>query len=285
VAENTWETYNTALNTFNEFRDSYNLDKNWPARFQHIVFFISFCFEQGLSPKSIKTYISGLNFFHKMHGWYDIGEQFIVKKLLEGCARLRKTKDSRAPITLKILQTLRAQLPKVCYNEYETKLFSALWVLAYFGLFRVSELVKCNNFTPNGPINIDNIKFSQNRRAVSLCLSHFRTNQTNKPVWLRIPEEPNLELCPVKSLFEFISLRPRFPGPLFCHADGSAVTRYQFAKVLSKCIERTQYNILKFRTHSFRIGRATDLAAAGVPEPAIMRLGRWSSSAYKLYLR
>lgn len=125
VAENTWETYNTALNTFNEFRDSYNLDKNWPARFQHIVFFISFCFEQGLSPKSIKTYISGLNFFHKMHGWYDIGEQFIVKKLLEGCARLRKTKDSRAPITLKILQTLRAQLSKVCYNEYETKLFSA----------------------------------------------------------------------------------------------------------------------------------------------------------------
>ena len=38
-------------------------------------------------------------------------------------------------------------------------------------------------------------------------------------------------------------------------------------------------------THSFRIGGATAAFAAGVPESAIQLLGRWSSDAYRAYLR
>ena len=65
----------------------------------------------------------------------------MIKKMLEGCRRLRQRKDVRVPITLSILTRICQQLPFVTYSRYETLLFQAVYSLAYFGLFRVSELV------------------------------------------------------------------------------------------------------------------------------------------------
>ncbi|KAH3859834.1 hypothetical protein DPMN_102655 [Dreissena polymorpha] len=61
--------------------------------------------------------------------------------MLEGCTRSRTTVDTRAPITRKLLAVIVSQLAKVCYNDFEHALFNAMFMLAYFGLFRVSELV------------------------------------------------------------------------------------------------------------------------------------------------
>jgi hypothetical protein len=40
-----------------------------------------------------------------------------------------------------------------------------------------------------------------------------------------------------------------------------------------------------YKTHSFIICRATDLAIMGVTAKAIMKAGRWNSDCYKLYIR
>lgn len=285
IADNTRCTYITALNAFSNFRTSYKLSESWPADFQHIILFISFCFERGNSPKSIKTYISGLNYWHKLHGWYDICANFVIVKLLEGCSRARKIKDNRAPITKGILQILLGKLQKVCYNDYETKLFSAIWTLAYFGLFRVSELVASSSFRKYNQLLIGDIQFPKNMQSVSLRLNRSKTNQSCSPNVIKIPAENESALCPVKALTTYLKMRPNLSGPLFCHADGKAVTRSQFSSVLSKCIFEASLNTSCYKTHSFRIGRATDLAALGLSETAIKAMGRWSSSAYKLYIR
>lgn len=141
ISENTFSTYRTALNAFDKFRSNHQLNIQWPADILHIILFISFTFERGQSPKSIKTYIAGINYWHKLHGWIDLSENFVIKKLLEGFSRARVSKDNRAPITKKLLQEILEQVPSICDNEFESKLFSAIFTLAYFGLFRVSELV------------------------------------------------------------------------------------------------------------------------------------------------
>ena len=41
----------------------------------------------------------------------------------------------------------------------------------------------------------------------------------------------------------------------------------------------------KFRTHSLRIGGASMLAAAGVPDYVIQTQGRWKSLAFLEYIR
>ena len=164
---------------FVKFRKDYSLKQEWPASHEQIVLFIAHCFESGLSPRSIKTYISGLNYFHKLNGWFDMCDNFLIKKLLEGCSRSRVTKDNRAPITKRILLALITELPKICYNEFETKLFTAIWVLAYFGLFRVSELVAPGNGTGDNQLRAGDVQVASDGRAVLIELHTFKTNHNN----------------------------------------------------------------------------------------------------------
>jgi hypothetical protein len=44
-------------------------------------------------------------------------------------------------------------------------------------------------------------------------------------------------------------------------------------------------NPTQFGTHSYRIGGATALFAAGADETVIRTMGRWSSDIYQLYVR
>jgi hypothetical protein len=57
------------------------------------------------------------------------------------------------------------------------------------------------------------------------------------------------------------------------------LTKYQFCSILQKNLSfcEVQFHI---RSHSFRIGRATDLAKNGVDENIIKQYGRWKSSSY-----
>ena len=59
----------------------------------------------------------------------------------------------------------------------------------------------------------------------------------------------------------------------------------QFSAVLAKCISSSPFSGSHILSHSFRIGRASELASKGLPDEAIMKLGRWRSSAYRTYIR
>ncbi len=67
-----------------------------------------------------------------MHNIPDPTEVFIVKKLLEGCRRSRRSRDTRAPITENILLKIVKVLRVICYSDYEGTLFKALFTLAYY---------------------------------------------------------------------------------------------------------------------------------------------------------
>ena len=71
---------------------------------------------------------------------------------------------------------------------------------------------------------------------------------------------------------------------LLIHIDKKGVTRCQFNFLLPKAI---QFHSIQghFRPHSFRIGRATDLAKRGVPDSEIIVLGMWDSKAFQNYIR
>lgn len=285
MASNTFQTYNTALSVYNTFLDNFKLLKRWPAPHAHIILFIAHCFESGLAAKTVKTYISGLNYYHKLYGCEGFFNNFIIKKLVEGYNRSVPSKDMRVPVTFPLLSKLTAALPVVCSNSYEATLFASIWVLAYFGLFRVSELVAISRYAPGNHFKRTDAFVDPDLKYLTLRLGKHKSNQTNATQLLRIPAEPLCKLCPVTVFQRYLKARPSVPGPLFCHIDGQPVTRYQFAVLLSRCASQAGLADQTIRTHSFRMGRATDLAARAVPVSAIMKLGRWSSDAYKLYIR
>ena len=102
---------------------------------------------------------------------------------------------------------------------------------------------------------------------------------------LRIAGNDISNMCLVEVMTKFLQLRPAANGPLFCHANGSPLTRYQFATVLRKTLYNAGIPARHYGTHSFRIGAATTAAINGVPPKEIQRIGRWRSEAFRSYIR
>ena len=119
--------------------------------------------------------------------------------------------------------------------------------------------------------------------AVFLTIKASKTDPFRKVVQLYLPRTDRL-LCPVSSLFYFLHHRGNLPGPLFVFSDGTALSRRHVTDRLHSILAAAGVDG-NFSSHSFRIGAATSVSAAGLSDSLIRTLGRWSSDAYLVYVR
>ena len=176
-------------------------------------------------------------------------------------------------------------LDYVCKNKYEAALFSAVFSVAFFGLLRVGEITTSKS---KSVINGSNLTISDilvRRKILELRVRWSKTDQKGKSVTFLIPENRK-NYCPIRLINEYLKVRPTCNNTdLFIHYTGMPLTKYQFSSVLEKALHFLHMSKGHFRSHSFRIGGATELARQGVSEEVIMRLGRWKSHAYSRYIR
>ena len=276
--------YKNALSAFQAFRQNYRLSIVWPASIEHVTLFISYCFELGYSPSTITLYMSGISFYHKIHSLQDPTAAFVIRKLLEGFKRARKRHDLRAPITETILRKILNALPSICYSEYECNLFKAAYLLAYFGLLRVSEVVFTSQIQANRPLLFADVQV-EGSNAVLINIRISKTNQCGLPSILRVPISDDPSFCCVTAIRHYLRFRPNGAHYFFSHINGSPLTRSQFSSVLAKTIQVLGLPSHIYTSHSFRIGRATMLASRGVSNDTIKKLGRWSSGVVERYIR
>ena len=262
------------MRVFQNFRNTHGLPVSWPIPRDHLILFVAHCFDRGCAAASISAYLSGLRFYHRMHDWPDPLDYFIIRKMLEGCKKSRPGRDHRAPITHNIFCKLLPKLESVCYSAYEAILFKTAFSLAYYGLFRISEVLQ---------LAYKNIVIEPDRAAVRVTIESSKTS--HKPVTIRLPRETEAAVCPVLSLHNYVQVHPSHTGYLLVHRNGRLLNRTQFAAVLHKTICMLGLSQSTFQTHSFRIGRATELSIQGYPDSVIKQMGRWRSAAYKTYIR
>ena len=67
--------------------------------------------------------------------------------------------------------------------------------------------------------------------------------------------------------------------------NGKAMSRIEFLALLKEILEYCGFDSKLFNTHSFRIGRATEMVKEGYSLEQIRMAGRWSSDAFKTYIR
>jgi hypothetical protein len=73
--------------------------------------------------------------------------------------------------------------------------------------------------------------------------------------------------------------------PLFCHANGRAITTDEVRAMVRRVMAAAGRNPALYGGHSLRIGGATAAHAAGVPPALIRLMGRWASDVYEIYCR
>jgi hypothetical protein len=251
-----------------------------------MVAYISHLSLEGKAPSTISSYTTALAYVHKINGWVDPTDNFLIKKLREGARRDDNRSDNRLPITLDILGKLASCLPAVCSSSYEVILFRAAFSIAFFGFLRVGEFTTASKTGRwDNILSPQDTLINEDRSAVEVHIRSSKTDQRGVGTTLQIGASPIPEVCPVRAISEYLRIRPAVDGPLFIHFGGNPLTRHQFSAILKKGVGAIGLPPSNFSPHSFRIGAATSAAMGGAPVERIMDMGRWQSSAVNSYIR
>ena len=201
-------TYAQARKSFDEFRQAQGLPCVWPALESHVVKYAAFLSLENKSHATARTYIAALSTYHKLRGWDDPTDSFLLKKLLQGFTRSNHQVDSRLPITFDKLVQLISSLDNICENTFEVQLFTAAFSLAFFGFMRISELV---GQSKQGRSNRLGLQISDVQLGPELVL-HLRASKTDQrgrgsKVHLQaVRSTPTV--CPIQALQSYLSCRP-----------------------------------------------------------------------------
>ena len=209
----------------------------------------------------------------------------MVRKLLEGYKRLKASKDIREPITIAMLRAIVENLHFVCSNSYEVALFKAAILLGYFGMLRVSEYTASSKTVWDRAIQFTNTQVGKDF-SVSVLIDRSKTDQSGKGMGLIIEPCSCVTICPGLAMSQYITnFRPAVEGPLFVHVDGTPLTSFQFSSVFRKAVSAAGLSVHGKTTHSLRIGACSMASVRGIPDHEIKQYGRWTSRAYKSYIR
>ena len=137
-----------------------------------------------------------------------------------------------------------------------------------------------SSFVVGSTLQASDISFSSDRQFAMINIKQSKTDPFKTGCTIRITSTNSL-LCPVTARRNHLHTRNKSTGPLYIFIDGKYLTRQFVANLLSLALP----HVPNINTHSFRIGGASAAASAGIPDSVIQILGRWSSDAYKRYLR
>ena len=234
------------------------------------------------SASTIATYVAGLSFCLRSRGMVDITQVFPIRHLIEGCRRLHRREDIRCPITLNILQRLINVLPSVCENIYDRKMFTAAFLIAFFGFLRISEFTATSHHVPLVESDVIIRGTSPHRRLI-MSIRFSKTDQRGAGHVIIIPE--GTSLCPIRAASEYIHIRPEQGTAFFRRFNTEPLSRYEFNRVLRRCVSFVGLPLQCYTSHSFRIGAATSAAMGGYSDSQIQVMGRWTSHSYRRYIR
>ena len=251
---------------------------SWPLQPVVLALFVAYLQNKSFSYNTIATYVSAIAYFHKLQGYSDPADTFLVRKTLAGLRKLQPAVDTRLPITLDILRQLIGYLYDLGLGFFQTKLYKAMFLLAFFAFLRIGEMTAYPHSTHN--IQVHNVQL-----GTHAILIHFQSfKHSKRPQSVQIMSRRDA-FCPVTALKSYLAIRGKTSGPLFCWPNYQPILRTQFTDILQSCLKAANLSVQLYKGHSFRIGAATYAKQMGLSDGQIRRLGRWQSDAFLLYIR
>ena len=222
-----------------------------------------------------------------MHGFQDPTSGFLISKLVDGAYILKPTVDIRLPITVPILDRLVAALSHIILSVYEMTLFRAMFFLTFNAYARIGQITTTNTFSLSTVLQYANVtiqwKCGQPSK-VSVTFRHFKHNLSSSPHVISFGHGP-IAVSAFQSVADYIKVRGASSGPFFCHVQGFSVSRLPFDRLFLRALKYCNLDSAKYKGHSFRIGAATHAAKRTFSDSRVRALGRWSSNAFRKYIR
>ena len=161
-------------------------------------------------------------------------------------------------------------------------MFQAMYMLAFYAFLRVGEFTLSHGQADN-LLQFHQIMLDADRKVVQVAFHRYKHSKGKQHV-ISIHSSTG-PVCPVETLKTYIRYRGEEAGPLFIQQNGCPVTRAEFTNALNKSIDFLGISRTFYKSHSFRIGAASHFAQLGMSDAQIRHMGRWTSNAFKSYIR
>ena len=273
-------TYTSALNSYLTFCNLHHLPVDpTPDTLSFYVVFLS----SHIKPDSVNSYLSGI--CRQLEPFYPEVRQnrktMLVSRTMAGCMRRFGTPTKRkAPLShANLLFVLDSMVSEPSHDEL---LFAALILTGFHALMRLGELV------------FPDKKNLRNYRKIALRHS-VRLHQENYSFFLPshkgdrffegntiLVQKLNTPTDPYNPFIAYLRSRDKlFPihPELWLTSSGRVPTRHWFISRLRAFFPN------EIAGQSMRSGGATSLAEAGADLATIQAVGRWSSEAFRIYIR
>lgn len=254
-----------------------------------LVAYLEFLFLNDLKPASIKTHIMSLKTpFYK----YDLPVHVFDCKEV---GFMLKSFDITSQYNPKICKVFSIEMLYNIINNMsvlkEPLLYRTIFLLAFFGFFRISNLVPRTSLQFDATRNLCRGDIIISHPGLQVILKWSKTLQArNSFKTIPIGTLSNSILCPVKAFMEFVQQYPCPPEhPMFFYYNnkGSKVIigETHVRAALRQVLNRLDLDSSKLGFHTFRRSGATLAYQLGVPIQHIQSHGTWMSDAVWTYIK
>lgn len=227
-------------------------------------------------------YLTGVrHFLSATYPDFDINRSHpLVTSVIRGSKKIRADPVSRK-LPLRLHHLSAFLLHARSSQSYDDLLFITILACCFYGCHRVGELVQKNDkslFDWRKVIKRSSLVFSAGR--VQYRLPYHKSDPFYRGTDILFTSQDIAD--PVTLLAEYVTLRDHLHDAttsLFLREDGTQPTRSWFESKFFSILDHS------FGGHSARAGGATYYASLGLSEDVIQALGRWSSTAWKIYIR
>jgi integrase len=281
LAANTLKAYARDLDRFKKLGGSI------PATGEQVARYLAEAAEE-LKPSTLARQIAAIAYAHEQRGLQSPTKAAVVRRTLRGIRRTKGVAQKQAtPITPELVRKMAR--PLRCFSEVQNHRDAALFLMAFAGGFRRSEIAS---------LCVSDLSFTQ--QGLLIRLRNSKTDQYQRGRDVAIPTAPHPQQCPVRALRRWLAtlealrgadLPPHSEVPVFCGIDkhGNLRGRLNSASVgwlLRKRLALHGISPEGFTAHSLRAGLITSAAKAGVSVWAIQRqTGHRSESTVHRYIR
>lgn len=280
IAANTSSAYTSALRSYLHFCTIHDFDiAPTPDTFSLFISYIA----STVKPQTVTAYLSGICHYLEQDfpNVREVRMSPIVVRTLKGASRSYGTAVNRknALTTTDLRNLLHRGNSHAAAGNYDDVLFDTVLLTCFFGLLRLGEVASASNISPMAIIQRNSVKMSAS--TYEFLLPANKTDpyfQGNRIIIRRTTDD----LDPLPIFQRYLALRDSFfpyHNQLFLTSSGKSPSRSWFLRIFHDVMPAS------YSGQSLRSGGATWLASIGTDATSIQSLGRWSSDAWKRYLR
>lgn len=296
----TWSTvlkYNTAVRKFLKYTYQRGQDPFTLPASQNDIY--EFCIWAGRQPDdngnhkiaapTLEGYIIGIKGWHRYHDIpYPNVDKARVSLLITAAAKqdsLQPKEPSRQFIELRHMILLANHLTDK--TERELAVFDAVCI-AFWGMARIDEVSYKSRTDPldwRHSVFVSDIIFGLDNQTARITIRGAKACGAGKCQYITLAAQDHM-LCPVKAALRLVRSLSSPNDPLFGWNNGGTRRRLVASDITTPCSKIWKEEDIKHLSgHSFRIGGTSMRVALGISKEDVCLLGRWTSDAYKLYVR